>query len=177
MNTVKQDRAELKRLVESYGKKDVLTFVNHINEHRDSMHDIKKARKADYDRIAQECIQDADEYLIRLCELLDSDISLKDEKRLRYSSPGRFYFDYNYTPNNYALWYARTVCDKIGSLYQQARHIKSGYIYAEPEIIQIRMDEARKYIEKYLDPAEYEEFKDRLQSEPGKWTDGYGHYM
>ena len=32
MNTVKQDRATLKRLVESYGKKDVIKYINHLDE-------------------------------------------------------------------------------------------------------------------------------------------------
>ena len=32
MNTLSRDRNTLKRLVESYGKKDVLTFINHLNE-------------------------------------------------------------------------------------------------------------------------------------------------
>jgi len=32
MNTVNRDRETLKRLVESYGKQDVLKFVNHLNE-------------------------------------------------------------------------------------------------------------------------------------------------
>ena len=32
MNTLNRDRNALKRLVESYGKKDVLNFVRHLNE-------------------------------------------------------------------------------------------------------------------------------------------------
>lgn len=32
MNTLNRDRNTLKRLVESYGKKDVLNFVRHLNE-------------------------------------------------------------------------------------------------------------------------------------------------
>lgn len=32
MNTLNRDRNALKRLVESYGKKDVLTFIKHLNE-------------------------------------------------------------------------------------------------------------------------------------------------
>ena len=32
MRTIKQDRATLQRLVESYGKADVVKFVKHINE-------------------------------------------------------------------------------------------------------------------------------------------------
>lgn len=32
MSTLKRDRIMLKRLVESYGKKDVLNFVRHLNE-------------------------------------------------------------------------------------------------------------------------------------------------
>ena len=32
MNTLNRDRNTLKRLVESYGKKDVLTFIRHLNE-------------------------------------------------------------------------------------------------------------------------------------------------
>lgn len=32
MNTLNRDRNTLKRLVESYGKKDVLNFVKHLNE-------------------------------------------------------------------------------------------------------------------------------------------------
>ena len=32
MNTVKQDRESLKRLVEAYGKEDVVKFIRHINE-------------------------------------------------------------------------------------------------------------------------------------------------
>ena len=36
MRTVKQDRAILQRLVESYGKADVVKFVKHINEDNES---------------------------------------------------------------------------------------------------------------------------------------------
>ena len=32
MTTLNRDRNTLKRLVESYGKKDVLNFVRHLNE-------------------------------------------------------------------------------------------------------------------------------------------------
>lgn len=32
MSTLNKDRAELRRLVESYGKEDVIKYVNHINE-------------------------------------------------------------------------------------------------------------------------------------------------
>jgi hypothetical protein len=32
MRTIDKDRAELKRLVESYGKRDVLNYVNHLDE-------------------------------------------------------------------------------------------------------------------------------------------------
>lgn len=32
MKTIDKDRAELKRLVESYGKEDVLNYVKHLNE-------------------------------------------------------------------------------------------------------------------------------------------------
>ena len=32
MNTLNRDRNILKRLVESYGKKDVITFLNNLNE-------------------------------------------------------------------------------------------------------------------------------------------------
>ena len=32
MSTINKDKAELRRLVESYGKKDVLNFVKHLNE-------------------------------------------------------------------------------------------------------------------------------------------------
>ena len=36
MNTLNRDRNTLKRLVESYGKKDVLNFVRHLNESFDN---------------------------------------------------------------------------------------------------------------------------------------------
>ena len=32
MNTLSRDRNTLKRLVESYGKKDVIRFLNNLNE-------------------------------------------------------------------------------------------------------------------------------------------------
>lgn len=32
MNTVKQDRESLKRLIEAYGKEDVVKFIRHLNE-------------------------------------------------------------------------------------------------------------------------------------------------
>lgn len=41
MRNVKQDRKELQRLVESYGKEDVTEFINHINEEEEV--DPKKA--------------------------------------------------------------------------------------------------------------------------------------
>lgn len=57
MNTLHRDRNTLKRLVESYGKKDVLNFVKHLNEDFDDsdydfLFDDKKIRKiqAPYER-------------------------------------------------------------------------------------------------------------------------------
>jgi hypothetical protein len=54
MNTVNKDRETLKRLVESYGKQDVLKFVNHLNEDN---------RDEDYWRIGQNITKIACDWL------------------------------------------------------------------------------------------------------------------
>lgn len=41
MANVNKDRATLKRLVESYGKQDVLKFINHLNENESLFDDIE----------------------------------------------------------------------------------------------------------------------------------------
>lgn len=53
MRTIKQDRATLQRLVESYGKADVVKFVKHINEDDegyDEDDDYDPAREAAVDK-------------------------------------------------------------------------------------------------------------------------------
>lgn len=42
MKQIDKDRNTLKRLVESYGKKDVLNFINHLNESYESYPNVKE---------------------------------------------------------------------------------------------------------------------------------------
>ncbi len=68
MKTIKQDRKELQRLVESYGKEDVMKYINYINESTD-----ESSHKSDSIQIAlQEFKQNPDNILLILEDLYDS---------------------------------------------------------------------------------------------------------
>ena len=176
MKTIDKDRNILKRLVESYGKEDVIKFVKKLNEARGFMYDIKKDRKADYDQVRQEFLDAADDYLAKLCELLGAEIVLKDESKIRWAAPGRYYFKYDGT-DKISLWYAREVCDHIGMFYKEAHYIEVGYIYSKPEDLHDWLERIKPVIEKQLDLAHYEHFVDLVTSNPGQWTDGYGNNL
>ena len=56
MANIHKDRAELKRLVESYGKQDVLKFVKHLNINESLFDDIENTTRALQQPIAQNFI-------------------------------------------------------------------------------------------------------------------------